>query len=119
MAGLGDLPADEFRAVVRTAAWEIAAGVTIGLTGLLREFNEEPVWWADDVRRQIRLFRDNSAGPNFGVPTDFRDAAGPNEALDRFRSFVGGYGHLLTHWHELVAGAVDLRARGIMPAEPL
>ncbi len=110
LAGLGDLPAGEFRAVLRAAAWDLAAGMAGQLAGLLKECGEEPGWWTRDVRRLVRRYRDQATGEHFEMPTDLRGWASPDEALDRFRRLVGRFGHLLIHWHDLVEAAADLRS---------
>jgi hypothetical protein len=119
LTGLGELPAGEFRAVLRAAAWELIAGMAGQLAGLLKECGEEPGWWAQDVRRLVRRYRDQATGEHFEVPTDLRGSASPDDALDRFRRLVGRFGRLLIHWHDLVEAAADLRPKGITPARPV
>ncbi|HVK17090.1 MAG TPA: hypothetical protein VM533_09075 [Fimbriiglobus sp.] len=117
LAGLSSLPAGEFRAMIRATAWDLMAGMAGQLTGLLEEYGEEPMWWANDVKRLTTRLRDQATVEHYGVPTDLRSGANPDEALDRFRGLVGRYGHLLTHWHDLAETAADLRFQGVVPAQ--
>ena len=119
LAGLGGLPAEEFKEVVRAAAWEIAAGATARLSGLLEEFGAEPSWWARDVRRLLRRYAERVGEADYGTPTDLTAGVSPSEAMELFRGLVGSYGRLLQHWYDLVETALDLRARGVTPAKRL
>ena len=93
--------------MIRGTAWDLLAGMSGQLTGLLDEYGGEPGWWAGDVRRLARRLRDAATGEHVGVPTDLRTGAGPGEALDRFQRLIGRFGHLLTHWHDLAEAVIE------------
>ncbi|HET6574563.1 MAG TPA: hypothetical protein VFG68_13225 [Fimbriiglobus sp.] len=112
LAGLGGLPAGEFRAMIRSTAWDLIAGMSGQLTALLEEFGGEPGWWADDVKRLASRFRDAATSEQFGVPIDLRSEASPDESIHRFQRLIGRFGNLLLHWHDLADAAAGLRFRG-------
>lgn len=119
LAGLGALPKPEFRAVLRDLAWDWAAATAARLTAALERYEGEPEWWAADVARLADRARDAAVAEHAGVPIDLLREDGPDEAVGKLQRVVAGYGHLLTHWHGLVAAAVDLRAKGVTPAGPV
>lgn len=113
LSTIGGLPPEEFRTVVRKAAWELAAGATARLSGLLDEYGGDPAWWAADVRRVIRRYRAAAVDEQYGAPIDLPSGPTPDARIEVFRGFVRQYGHLLRRWCELVEVATDLRSKGV------
>jgi hypothetical protein len=110
LAGLGDLPPNVFRDLIRVASWEWANGLIEQLGGLLKQYDGGPAWWAADVRRMIGRVRAAVTRPDFGAPPE------PGPGFERFRVLVARYGRLLRHWPDLLEAAADLRARGVTAA---
>ncbi|HEY1191465.1 MAG TPA: hypothetical protein VGE74_27770 [Gemmata sp.] len=119
LVGLGSLPAAEFAALAREVGWEFARMRTAQLLGRLEEYGGEPDYWATDVRRLADEYRDLVTRAHFAAPVDLMWGGDPIAGTVRLQRAVGGYGHLLIHWHDLVAAAGELRSRGVTPAHPI
>ena len=119
LVGLGNLSPAVFATLVREAEWELVQTAAAQLLSRLEEYRGEPDYWAVDVRQVANHFRDLVTSDHFSAPIDLSWDGDPVRAIARFQRVVGGYGHLLVHWHDLVATAVDLRAHGVIPAPPV
>jgi hypothetical protein len=116
---LAALPEERFRESVRLVVWEQMGGLARQLSDRLREYGGRPEWWAADVRRLLDALRTRLAEPDFMGPEDLRRAFGPTEALSALQQLVGRFGRLLRCWPVMVEAALDLRALGVRPGEPL
>jgi hypothetical protein len=111
-------PAD-FEEVVRLHLWNQMSRQASILESRLRQFGGQPGYWANDVRQLLAVLRQQLPGRDHALPRDLRERFGGEEARTLLQRLVRRFGELLQAWPDLVAGAKELRGRGIRPAEPV
>jgi hypothetical protein len=114
---LASLSVRDFEARVRTLQqFRNFAFITV-LETQLQTYGASPGFWADDVRRMIKLMSAVSAAGNDLVPRDLRQDHEADAARRLGQELVGRFGELLEAWPALVAAATRLRINGCPLAE--
>ncbi len=97
------------------------------LESMLKYYNNEPTWWAEDAQRYLNALKQEMEHPLAVVPRELRAYVYANhkpgiqadiewskeareEALSIFRGWLGQYGRLLEHWPEIWETARQLNS---------
>jgi len=108
LTDVAELPESEFCELLRTRLWNAAARNIARQETALRTYAGQPAYWAEHVRRQIRMTSEAVARPDYYVPSDL---PGGEESV-RAQSLVGQFGQLLRWWPRIVETACVLSAQG-------
>jgi hypothetical protein len=107
----GTVAPPEFEELVRLLLWNQASRKVVHLENQLRAAGGQPVFWAEDVRRLLALWRQTLPQREYVVPSDLVEFFG-NDAFACLQRLVRRFGRLLQVWPDMVTAARDLRARG-------
>ena len=85
---------------------------TDGLEGRLKELNNAPKYWADDVERYIDTLRESLSDKQSFVPLDLLYGRTISEARELTRRLVCKFGQLIHWWPEIMEASRSLRSQG-------
>ena len=114
---LANLAAPERETFLYPVYLQRLSGSIARLQSLLREHDEQPAFWADDVRRTIRSLERRLDAPEPLVP----DEPGPpgRWSQDQVQRLLRGLGEVLTAWPRMRAAAQRLAGDGIRASREL
>jgi hypothetical protein len=116
---LGSLDFPDFEARVRTLQHFRDFAFITALHGQLETYRESPSFWADDVRRMIKVISEASTAEDHLVPRDLRHGRDTEAAGRLGQELVGRFGELLEAWPAIVTAARRLRVNGCRLAAAL
>ncbi len=84
------------------AMWHKHVGDTVNSLNLLLEtYEEEPHFWAKDVKKYIDRLKSTSMDAEAFIPRELHSAGSIKEAGKIHRKMLNSYGTLLTHWSQI------------------
>ena len=92
--------------------WQQASRRIAHEEALLRQYAEQPAFWATDLRRDIQTIQLAVAKPDYAVPTDLPKAVRREEPLREAQDLVRRYGELVQWWPAIVERAAELSSAG-------
>src|SRR5262249_553064 len=112
-------PAPEFEEFRRAHLWRAAAEIIERLEREVRERNDQPPYWANDIQRFMDLLRHSLVRPEYLVPLDLFYGRSLEQAADLSRSLVRRFGEVLSAWPSISDAARELKARGLRVSRPV
>ena len=116
---LGSLTLPDFEELIRLQLWQVCSHQIASLERILRIHQDEPRFWAADLRRYMDVLREALPRPDYIVPVDLRGGRTLTEARHLSQRLVKNLGQALQWWPHLVEVARSLRARGCRVATPV
>ena len=75
---------------------------------LLEIYEEEPSWWADDIKSYYKLLKTEAEKGDSVVPRELRTIAAKEKALSIFKDYLNKCGEMLYWWPEIWNAAAEL-----------
>jgi hypothetical protein len=119
LSSLASLGLQEFEEFLRAGLWHQMSRRLSSVERRISPFaaRRKPQFWVDDVRRYLRLSREEMVRDEFGIPCDIPLQANAHRASLTFQRLTLAFGELLRQWPDIVQVAKELRARGQRLAE--
>jgi hypothetical protein len=102
----------EFAEFIRMSLWQQASRRIAHEEALLRQYAEQPAFWATDLRRDIQTIQLAVAKPDYAIPIDLPEEMRPEEPLRGAQDLVRRYGELVQWWPAIVERAAALSSAG-------
>jgi hypothetical protein len=102
---------DDFDEYIRFLLWQQAGQRVAHREALLRQYGEQPEFWADDLRRENEVSLAALAQPDYAEPIDLLESLRGPERLRAAQSLIRRYGELVSWWPLIVERAKVLAAR--------
>jgi hypothetical protein len=96
--------------LVRLLLWNQFSRKAVQLENLLRESYDQPLFWAEDARRLLSIWREVLADRRYVVPSDLVPSFG-SAAFGRLQRLVLRFGRFVQIWPDLIVAARELRER--------
>jgi hypothetical protein len=116
---IGKMSLADFEEFVRINIWRERITLMANLEKELRDYQNPPDYWANDLRNYLSMMRTSLIKPHFVVPEDLLEDRGMDEARQLSRQLMNRFGRLLSQWPDLIGVARKLRARGRGLAVPV
>jgi len=116
IGSMSDKDNEEF---LRIQIFRSRSSLLLRLESLLQTYRETPVFWANDVKRHIRVLRAALLQKDYIVPQDLLSSRTRDEAMQLNKHLISQFGKLLYWWPQMTESARLLRARGERLAQPV
>lgn len=113
----GALRVADFREFLSISLWSRASRLILSFETAVKEYSNEPDYWAAEVRSRIEKIRSAVTRPEYLMPTDLGRSANLEDALRDTQRILSLYGRLLCEWPGIVAVARGLSTQGICLAQ--
>jgi hypothetical protein len=116
---IGTMSAKDNEEFLRLQVLRSRSNLLMRLESLLQKYDESPAFWANDLKRHIRVQRAALLQKDYIVPPDLLRSRTRDEALQLNQRMIYRFGELLYWWPRLVETARTLRAQGQGLAQPV
>ena len=79
---------------------------------LLDLYNEEPAWWADDLKKYYKLLEKEALSSDSVIPKELRVYNDKSKAMNVFKEYLFNCGELLEWWPEIWEAAKYMNMEG-------
>lgn len=105
-------PAKDFVRALRLVVQQTEADKLSFLQERLREEEDAPDYWRDDLEKFIAHTRDALTHEDFDIPFELKEQRSDAENRELMQALLASYGALLEDWPEIFAAARALREEG-------
>jgi hypothetical protein len=119
LAELGRADSIEFLDFLRRTALTYVHAKMHFIEDILERYGNTPDYWAGDVKRHRRAWRELLCRQDWFVPSELTEAFGAAEEPAALQTIVGLFGELLRSWPAMRDAAAELRRRGIELAKEI
>ncbi|MDQ6884285.1 MAG: hypothetical protein M3077_08645 [Candidatus Dormibacteraeota bacterium] len=112
LRALGSLENQDFLTFLRPWVWRIKGSFIAALEEDLAAHDNQPVYWAADVRRFLESLREAMATDAYFIPEDLPSARNDEERMNLTRRLVRRFADLLVWWPAIFERARALQANG-------
>jgi hypothetical protein len=99
---------EDFEEFVRMLLWRQAAQRISQKEALLRQYGEQPAFWAEDLRREIKTHQLAVVKPDYIVPIDLPQRLTGEKPVQEAQDLIRRYGELVYWWPAIVERATEL-----------
>jgi hypothetical protein len=112
LVAIAEQPVRDFQEYIRGQVIEHESAKIDHLEAELRDDAETPDFWREDLEAYLNHVRMALAHEDFDIPFDLKDGRTSAEIRLFVQQLFLEYGRLLLAWPEIVASAMEIRARG-------
>ncbi|MGH9906643.1 MAG: hypothetical protein ACRD8U_13795, partial [Pyrinomonadaceae bacterium] len=109
----------DFTEFVRIQVWGYFSKSILLFQNELKIYDEQPEYWANDIRLFIDTLEKSLPGNRFLIPCDLPLLNDSNDAMELVRRLIFNFGRLLQWWPGIVSAAKGLRSQGYSMARPV
>ena len=109
---LGSISIRDFEEFLRVQAWRTVSVFINLMEDRLAKCGASPEYWANDVRRYIKILRESAARKDYCIPLDLMQQHSASEAQELSQKLIFKFGQLLYWWAHMVEVTKSLKADG-------
>lgn len=116
---LGSAAVPEFEEFLQLQLCQKFSTRITALEKILKTYNEDPSFWARDLKLYIATVREGLAKGTYSLPADLSTGRSAGETRELISQFVLQFGQLLCWWADIVEVSKCLRSQGQRLAQPV
>ncbi len=109
---IGSFNSSDFEEYLKLFQLGFLTKIISNIHNLFELYNEEPSWWAEDMRKYCSLLKKEALSSESVVPRDLRVYQSKNEALSVYKNYLYRCGEMLQWWPEIWETARKLNIEG-------
>jgi len=109
---LGSMSLRDFEDFLRVQAWRTISLFIELMESRLQTCGGSPEFWANDVRKYVKILRDSAVRKGYCIPLDLMQNHSSSEAQELSQRLVFKFGQLMFWWSDIVNAAKSLKADG-------